>query len=84
MQENSCSAFHPRNRELAVKTMQSVPPILAEAIATEIFKARIATSNQQFEIQAAYTAAAKMLADWLEEECAGSILDSDLDLQAEH
>lgn len=77
MQEHECSAFNPRNREIAVGTMQSVPPLLAEAIAAEIFKARIATSNQQAEIQSAYAKAGKMLDDWLEEECAGQILERD-------
>lgn len=77
MQEHECSAFHPRNREIAVGAMQSVPPLLAEAIATEIFKARIATSNQQTEIQSAYAKAGKMLDDWLEGECAGQILERD-------
>lgn len=77
MQEHECSAFHPRNRGIAVGAMQSVPPLLAEAIAAEIFKARIATSNQQAEIQSAYAKAGKMLDDWLEDECAGQILERD-------
>lgn len=84
MQDAYSSAFHPRNRELCVRQMQSVPPCLAEAIAAEIFKARLATSNQQLEIQQAYAAAARMLETWLEDECAADIQDGDLDQRAEY
>lgn len=84
MQELHASAFHPRNQKLAIKTMGSIDPCVAEAMAAEIWKARLATSNQQFEIQQAYANAARMLEEWLEDECAEAILNADLDEHAEY